>query len=347
MKNIPISKKLILYPQDSIISAMKKLNEGSLRFQLVVDMDKRLLGTISDGDIRRAILEGIDLEAPVTKCMNSKPTVSYINNENEHKSVLYSIPAVIKYLPVLDVDKLLKYVLIDEEQIINKTALIMAGGFGKRLGNKTKKTPKPLLKIGNESILELLLKKLEKVNYSTVYISTYYLHEKIESYIKKRDSKINIKLLVEKSPMGTAGCINLIPRDEYESLTVINGDIVSEVDFDALNTFHMEKKNDITLTVSKYNHQVPFGVVTFDKNYTFNSVNEKPVLSHYVLSGIYCLNKSICNLVRNEKIDMTTIITKSQKLDKKIGIFPIHEYWKDIGNLDDYAIASKRNEKKS
>ena len=346
MKKILITKNLILYSKDSIFLAMKKLNEGQFRFQLVVSNDGKLLGTISDGDIRRSILEGKNLEESVLKCMNKRPKVSYINKKFEHKLVLDSISSIVKYLPILDDNKYLKYVIIDEEEIINKTALVMAGGYGKRLGDKTKNIPKPLLKIGDKPILEILLNKLEEANYTQIYISTYYLYQKIEKFISNRKSKSNIKLLVEDKPMGTAGSINLVPKSEYEILTVINGDVVSEVDLDAFNSFHIEKKNDITLTVAKYKHQVPFGVVDFNKNYNFNSLNEKPLLEHYILSGIYCLNKNICNLINKEKVDMTSIISKAKKLDKKIGIFPIYEYWKDIGSPDDFEIVNSRENNK-
>jgi len=346
LKNISITKYLILDSKDSILLAMKKLNEGEFRFQLVVSDDKKLLGTISDGDIRRAILEGINLEESVLKCMNDKPKVSYQNKKFEHKLVLGSIPSIVKFLPILDENKYLKYVLIDEEKIINKTALIMAGGYGKRLGDKTKNIPKPLLKIGKKPILEILLNKLEKANYNKIYISTYYLYQQIEKFITNRDSQSNISLLIEDNPMGTAGSINLIPKDEYEMLTVINGDVVSDVDLNAFNSFHIEKKNDITLTVAKYEHQVPFGVVDFNKNNNFNGLDEKPLLIHYVLSGIYCLNKNICNLINKEKVDMTSIISKAKKLDKRIGIFPIYEYWKDVGSPNDFELVNNRENEK-
>ena len=140
--------------------------------------------------------------------------------------------------------------------------------------------------------------------------------------------------------------LNLIPKDEYETLTVINGDVISDIDLNAFNAFHKDKQNDVTVTVAKYEHQVPFGVVDFNKNNDFNSLDEKPLLTHFVLSGIYCLNKNVCSLINKEKIDMTSIISMAKKLNKKIGIFPIHEYWKDLGSPDDFELVSKNENEK-
>ena len=345
MKNIPISKNIKLAPKDSILRAMQKLNDGDYKFQLVIDSNKKLLGTISDGDIRRSILDGVNLNDSVTSCMNKNPSISYDYKINEHKNILEGIPSTVKFLPILDKKDKVLHVIINEEEVINKTALIMAGGYGKRLGYRTKNMPKPLLKIGNDPILELLLRKLEDVNYNNIYLSTFYLHEKIEKFVKKRKSKAKIHILIENKPLGTAGSINLIPKNEYDVLTIINADVITDVDFKALNNFHLEKHNDITLTVAKYEYIVPFGVVDINDSHDFKAVSEKPVLTHLVLSGIYCLNKNICNLITNKKIDMTTVVSQAKKLGKKIGIFPIYEYWKDVGNPDDLNMVVKRSNK--
>ena len=341
MINIKINKGIIIESSATILSAMKKLNSGNYRFQLVVDGNQILLGTISDGDIRRAILQGINLDDQVKKCRNIKPTIGINTEPDKYKSLLNSISSIIKFLPIVDKNLRLQYVIINEEKILNKTALIMAGGYGKRLGTKTKNVPKPLLKIGNDPMLEILLKKLEKVNYNKIYISTHYLHNKIENFISKRKSDSQIKIVREPSPLGTAGSINLVPEEDYETLTVINADVVSDIDLESLNSFHIEKNNDITLSVAEYEHQVPFGLVGFDTQFNFESLNEKPKLKHFVLSGIYCLDKNICSLVDGEKLDMPSLISMANNLGKKIGIFPIHEYWKDVGNPIDYELVNR------
>ena len=139
---------------------------------------------------------------------------------------------------------------------------------------------------------------------------------------------------MKKKPMGTAGCISLI-NEPFENLLVINGDVISNIDLEALMSFHYETKNDITLSAAKYTYRVPFGLIELDKNHKLKNIKEKPNLDYNVISGIYCLKKEICNMVSKDYLDMTTLISNSKKINKEIGIFPIYEYWQDIGNPDD------------
>mgnify|MGYP003349810781 FL=1 len=144
--------------------------------------------------------------------------------------------------------------------------------------------------------------------------------------------------------MGTAGCISMI-KENFKNLIVINGDVVSNINVRSLMTYHYDTKNDITLTVAKYSYKIPFGLVELDKSYKLVKINEKPSLDYNVVSGIYCIKKSICDLISNEHLDMTTLISNSIKLKKKIGVFPIYEYWQDVGNPDDL-IKAKNDFKK-
>jgi dTDP-glucose pyrophosphorylase len=329
-------KNLILLPEEKIIKAMHRLNKLDFKFQLIVSNEGKFLGTVTDGDIRRAIMKGFTSDSPITDCMNKSPSIGRVSSPSKYYKLFDAIPALLKFLPVVDNSNILKFILVKEYIISNKTVLIMAGGFGKRLGNKTKNIPKPLLKIGNEPMLETLLKKLEESNFQKIYISTFYLHEKIEKFIKKRLSKSNIKIIREDKPLGTAGCISLVPKEDRELLMVINADVISDIDFESISLFHSEKVNDITVTVAKYSHQIQFGIVNIDKNLNFKSLKEKPILEHFILSGIYCLNNKICNLVKNEYLDMTSLIEKAHMLGSKVGIFPIYEYWQDVGNKADF-----------
>ena len=344
MQKIEISKNLTVSPNSTIKEVMTKLSESNFRFQLVVQ-NKNLLGTVVDGDIRRAILKGQSINKGISLCMNKKPIVGKENNENKFKALIESIPSEIRFLPVLNKAKKLVYVIVNKKNISNTYYLIMAGGYGKRLGEKTKKTPKPLLEIKNKPILEHILKKVEAADYKKIYLSTHYLHHKIENYIRKRKNKTPIELLKEKKPMGTAGSIYFLKKREFDNLIVVNGDIITDVDLDALKAYHNASDNDITITVTNYTYNVPFGLVKFDKNLSFISLEEKPDISNFILSGIYCLNKEVCNLIKNESIDMTDVIQQAHLLKRKIGIFPISEYWKDIGNLKDFKAEIIRNNK--
>ena len=340
MIKLKISKKITINPDKNILYTMKKINEEKHYFLLVVKQN-RLLGTVSDGDIRRAILRGAELSDNVSTCMNKNPVTAKIQNKQNLLKILKSVPSFKKFLPVVDNKNLLRFVLVEEEQNLYKVALIMAGGFGTRLGDKTRKTPKPLLKVTKKPMLELLLEKLEKTNYEKIFVSTHYLHDKIEKFIKKRNSSNDIETLMEKKPLGTAGSINKLKHLNFDILTVVNGDIVTDIDFESLNLFHIEKGNDITVTVAKHSMQIPYGVINFDEHQNFTGLKEKPNVFNYVLRGIYCLNKEIVKSVENKKIDMPNIIQKSYEAGKKIGIFPIYEYWKDVGNTKDYNLVNK------
>ncbi len=340
MKKYKISQGMLVNEADSLLTVIKKINDSKFYFQLVVKNNK-LVGTVSDGDIRRAILFGINLNEDISKCMNSKPIVGNESSPINFKNLMDTIPSMRKFLPVIDKERNLKYLIVDEEIFYNKSALIMAGGFGKRLGEKTKKVPKPLLKVGTKPMLEIILRKLEKSKFDNIYISTHYLHEKIEKFLENRKSISKVKLIYENKPLGTAGCIKSLSKVDFNFLTVINGDIVSDIDFNSLSSFHIEKNFDITITVAKYSYEIPFGVVNFASDMSFKSLMEKPVQSKFVLSGIYCLNKEVCDLVGRKKIDMPDLINQAFNYNKKIGIFPVYEYWKDIGNLADFKLVNK------
>ena len=340
MKKIILSDEITVNHKDKIIDVIKKMTEGNYRFQIVVENGK-LLGTISDGDIRRGILQGNSYNVKITKCMNKKPLVGYTYKSNKHRVLLNSVGSIVKFLPVLDRSNNVKYVLIEEINVSRKTALIMAGGFGKRLGDKTKNTPKPLLKVGKKPILEIILQKLEYYDYQKIFISTHYLSKKIEQFIKKRKSKSKIYIIREEYPMGTAGCIKLLPNDISSPLTIINGDVLSDLNFNSLISFHFEKNNSITLCTAQHEINIPFGVINFNKKHQLINLKEKPTLKNYILSGIYCIEKEMFSLINKDNIDMTELILKANKLGKKVGIFPIYENWRDIGSIKELNLANK------
>ena len=174
------------------------------------------------------------------------------------------------------------------------------------------------------------------------------MHSKINNFINKRQSTSNIKTLFEKKPLGTAGSISMLKKEKFNTLTVLNGDIISDINLEALENFHQEKDNDITISVAKFKYKVPFGVIKFDDKFNYISLEEKPDYSSFILSGIYCLNKSVCNIVTQEFHDMPDLLNLAHKSGFKIGIFPIYEYWNDIGTLKNSILRKREiNELKS
>ena len=279
---------------------MEKLNNKDVSFLIITNKKKELLGTITDGDIRRHILKGRSLHETIAKAMKKKPIFSYENQKSTHKKKLLSIEAVIKFLPVITKSKIIKFILVHEKDEINNIALVMAGGFGKRLGSKTRKTPKPLLRVGKNTILDIILNKIHNAGLNKIYISTHYLHQKIKNHIQKKYKKNDIKIIYEKSPMGTAGSISRI-KEDFNNLIVINGDVVSNIDIKSLIAYHHDSKNDITLTVAKYSYKIPFGLVDLDHSHQLINIREKPNVDFSVISGIYCIKKSI-QITKNKTI---------------------------------------------
>ena len=346
MKKITNLKNFSLDVNQKVLKAMEKLNNKEVSFLIIVDQDMTLLGTLTDGDIRRHILKGKSLNEKVKIAMNSKPIFSYDSDKKNHKNKLLSSQSILKFLPVINKIKKVEFILVHEKEEMNNIALIMAGGYGKRLGSKTKRTPKPLLKVGNKTILDIIIRKIKNAGLKKIFVSTHYLHEKILTHIQTKYNRFDISIINEEFPMGTAGCISMInENNNYKNLLVINGDVVSNVDIKSLISYHHDTKNDITLTIARYSYQIPFGLVELNKNYRLINIKEKPSIDYNVVSGIYCLKKNICNLVSKEYIDMTTLISNSIQMKKKIGVFPIHEYWTDIGNPDDLIRAKKEYNK--
>ena len=322
--------KVKIDAERSIRDAMILLNKINERFLIVLNEEKKLLGTVTDGDIRRAMLKNTDIDKQVIFCMNKKPIFTYENHKNKN-SLFKKMKSTTRFLPIINKKKKILFILVDDKTEIEKAALILAGGFGTRLGKMTKNTPKPLLKIGKKPLLEIILQKLESAEYKNIYISTHYLHEKIKKFLIKRKSIANIKIIHESKALGTAGSISRIKDINLDFLTVINGDVISEINLNALNEFHLEKKFDLTLTVAEFSTKIPFGVVDLNNNFKFKSLKEKPIKKYFVLSGIYCLSKNICDLVSEGYIDMPELIDYAKKLGFKVGVFPIYEYWNDIG----------------
>tara|TARA_B100001059_G_C17560635_1_gene439895 strand:- start:62 stop:733 length:672 start_codon:yes stop_codon:yes gene_type:complete len=213
----------------------------------------------------------------------------------------------------------------------------MAGGFGKRLKPITNKTPKPLLKIGSKSVLEVLIKKLINLGFFEFYLSVHYKHEMIKKYFgdgKKFGCKIDY--LYEDSPLGTAGSLGLLSHFKVgENLLILNSDLVTNVNFIELFKFHDFHQNDATMCVKQYSHTVPYGIVNHS-NFKLKEIIEKPKYNFFINCGIYILSSKIVNKIKKPKyIDMPELLFKCSK-NKKILIFPIHENWIDIGSIDDY-----------
>jgi dTDP-glucose pyrophosphorylase len=331
--------EIICAPDTPTSEILLGLNESVYLFFCVVDSDRRLLGTITDGDIRRAILEGATLNDPASRCMYQNAVSGVLGADEENELHLRSLP----FLPILDTENRLLEVLVPAPVVPGlRTALVMAGGFGKRLGEKTRNTPKPLLPIGEKPILERILDDLEANGVQEIFISVHYLAEQIEEFILHRKSAAEIRILREKKMLGTAGALALLPPKPMNPVLVVNGDLITRTDFAALNDFHWRHNHDATIAVAQHEMEIPFGVVQHDGNGMFLGIEEKPLTQHFVAAGIYYLSPEFMALIpHGRRMDMPDLLNSGREIGLRIGLFPIHEYWRDIGRPGDFEAASR------
>ena len=329
-------KKAILRQTDTMEMAIHALNTESLRIVIIVDSNERIVGTVTDGDIRRALIDHFKMDAILSNIMSKNPTTA-LASDSRRKLIrlmkdkdIFQVPIVDKNRKIVGLETL--HYLLDNNKFDNPVFL-MAGGFGTRLQPLTNDMPKPLLKIGDKPILETILKQFIDVGFHNFYISTHYKADMIrEHFGDGKDWDISIKYIHEKIPLGTAGALGLLPLDLPKlPIIMMNGDLLTNVDFSKLLKFHIEQDSIATMCVSEYDFQIPYGVVRASEQKVV-SIIEKPVQKVFINAGIYVLNPSLILSVDGQtKIDMPTLLEMKIKDNEEVSIFPIHEYWLDIG----------------
>ena len=316
-----------------------------MKIALVVGDKDRLIGTITDGDIRRGLLKGLGMEDVILDIYNPNPIVAGIDDKKEKiialavENRIYQIPLVNEFFQVVklaEIDHLLK-----REKYANSVVL-MAGGQGLRLRPMTNDTPKPMLLVGGKPILETVIRSFRDNGFTNFYISLNYLGEQIKDYFGDGSSlDVNISYLEEDSKMGTAGALSLIAEKQSLPILVMNGDILTGVNFENLLDFHQRGGASATMCIREYGMEVPFGVVGLNQS-NIISIEEKPVQHFFVNAGIYVLNPELMDLIpANEVTDMTTVFEKLVADKKTILSFPIREYWMDIGKPEDFKKAEE------
>ncbi|MUI52484.1 nucleotidyltransferase family protein [Aliivibrio fischeri] len=334
-------KNVLLSPSATIIKALDILDKEALRIALVVDKKQRLLGVITDGDVRRGILNNLPLDTPVAEIMSTSPITACVNTEKEQLVKLMESKGILA-IPLIKEDRVVGLETLHhlfERKIHHNPVFIMAGGFGTRLRPLTDKCPKPMLKIGNKPILETVIRSFIKAGFVNFYISTHYMPELIQQYFGD-GSELGVKICYvhEDSPLGTGGALGLLPEDLPQGLPLImmNGDVLTKVDFERLLDFHTENKADATMCVREYDYQIPYGVINGEGNKIISMV-EKPIQRFFVNAGIYVVSPRIIQSVpQNHHIDMPTLLELHMNERNNVFMFPIHEYWLDIGRMDDF-----------
>jgi len=331
----------------SIREVMACINRNAKGIALVVDEERHLVGTVTDGDVRRAILAGIiDLDLPVQKLLERRsptpypqPITALIGTSDAENLCLMNEHAI-RQVPLLDehgrvVDMALLSDLVKEYEL-PLTAVVMAGGYGTRLRPLTEELPKPMLPVGDRPLLELIIDQLRQAGIRRVNLSTHYKGEIIAGHFGDgRDFGVEIRYVREDQPLGTAGALGLLDTSD-EPLLVINGDILTRVDFRAMLDFHREQRADMTVAVRQHEFRVPYGVIETD-GVTITGISEKPMVRHFINAGIYLLNPEVCRFIPNgQSYDMSDLISRLVAEGCCVISFPIREYWLDIGQVKDY-----------
>jgi len=332
-------KNVLVSPDTSIRETIRIIDEGALKIALVVDAEKKLLGTVSDGDIRRGILKGFSLEDPVDALMNRYPIVVSQNSGREEMLALMRTKQVYQIPVVSSTGMLVGLELIDAllaPPQRENWVLLMAGGLGTRLHPLTADIPKPLLKIGDKPILESIIGNFISYGFSRFFISVNYKSELIEDHFGDGSQwGIQIEYIREDKKLGTAGALSLLPERPTMPLLVMNGDVLTKVNFEQLIEFHLEHRAEATMCVREYDFQVPYGVVKFDQH-RISSIEEKPIQRFFVNAGIYVLEPSVLGEIPHDTyFDMPTLFERLVEARRETAVFPVREYWLDIGRIDD------------
>lgn len=340
--------------ESTVGEAVAHMDRTRLGIVLVVDDDRRLVGVITDGDLRRALLANVDLGSPVSALLARKAGTPYARpitapagaDRGTYLRLLRQANSL--HLPVLDEEqRVVGLVTLDEfvpDRVLPLQAVIMAGGPGTRLHPLTEETPKPMLPIGERPLMEIIIEQLRDAGIKRVNVTTHHKPEKIsEHFGDGREFGVELTYVNEDRPLGTAGGLGLLEPPQ-ETLLVINGDILTQMDLRAMLSYHREHRADLTVAVRQYDVQIPFGVVECEGT-TVRRLSEKPNLNFFVNAGIYLLEQVVHRYIPpGERFDMTDVIQRLLEEGRPVVAFPIREYWLDIGQPRDYETAQKHTQ---
>ena len=326
---------LYLAPTATAMEALSVINKSTAKIVLVIDDQHRLLGTVTDGDIRRAILKGINLEISVEELMNK--SFRFVRRNSDRESVFEMMRReVLRHIPVLnDYGQIEQLILLQDfisQPHITNPVVIMAGGKGKRLLPHTMDCPKPMVLVGKKPILEIILEQCISCGFKEFYLSVNYLKDKIIDYFGDGSRfGVSIAYLVEEEPLGTAGSLHLLPDSVTEPFLLLNGDVLTHLKPSQLLNFHNEHHALATLCVREHNLKLPFGVVQVD-GVELAGFEEKPTYTHMVNAGIYIIDPQLLKLIQpHQYIDTPDLLKAAQDVGHRVAVFPIHEYWLDVG----------------
>jgi dTDP-glucose pyrophosphorylase len=336
-------EKILVDPDATIRDTIAHIDSGRAQLALVVDADRHLLGTVTDGDVRRALLHGLNLNEVVATILRPDP-ISALPTATADELLTLMTQHRIEQIPIVEDGRILDVVLLrDLVQPHSHPIVIVAGGEGRRLRPLTDDVPKPMLHVGGKPLLETTLGQVRGAGFSKVFLSVNYRAEAIEEHFGKgEDFGVDIEYVREDVPLGSAGSLHLMREQLDQPFIVMNGDVLTNVDFDALMRFHRSEENLITICVKQYVLQVPYGVVELNGTRVVG-VREKPEVKYFVNAGIYALSPTAVELVPDEprEFHMTELIDLALASGARVGSFAVREYWLDVGQFADFERANE------
>ena len=343
-------KNLIINENVCLREALNVIEKSGYQIAIVATKDCILKGIVTDSDIRKGLLKGVSLSDRISLVMNTEPTV--VNEEFD----IYSAKALMKinhffHLPIVDSSgKIIGLHVADNLQKIeerNECVVIMAGGKGKRLMPLTKNIPKPMLPIQGTPMLEHIILKLQREGFRDVRISINYLGNMIKDYFGNGEKfGLHIRYLEEDTPLGTAGILSTLKKEVINyPLLVTNGDVITDIRYNDIINYAISKKSDGVMAVRAEEWQNPFAVVESENN-RLTGLMEKPIQRNQVNAGIYCINSRLMNLLElNKYQDMPDLFLEGLSNKLSLNIYPLHEYWLDVGRPEDYELANEERSK--
>lgn len=332
-------------PSVSVHDAVAHLTRTDRRILLVCDETGTLLGTLTDYDIRQSILAGLPFDTPVSRIMATQPIVLTSDlPECDIDAFMRSSRA--NYVPIVDETNRVVGIrflqeLVSSEVSEERVAVIMAGGFGRRLRPYTEELPKPMLAVGGRPILFIIIDQIIAEGFTRIYVCVHYKSDVIIRAINQVQHYRELVTFVhERDPLGTAGGLSLLPERPKRPFLVINGDVVTQVPLQEMCRYHERDKNVITIATKVDHYTVPFGVIQVD-NARVTGVVEKPKVEYVVSIGAYVLEPTVLNgIARDRAIDMPDLINLTLETGEAVGSFPVHEYWLDVGTPEQYEKAN-------
>jgi len=352
-----LEENILIKPNDSLKTALKKLDKNSHKTILVVNETLKMLGVLTDGDIRRQILKGFSLDSDISDSYNRTPLFVFENDYNDEIIREIFIENKIQLIPVLNTDyKIITYITWDKffsghekkklvfDDCSDIPVIIMAGGKGTRMEPFTKVLPKPLIPIGDKTILEIIIDEFQLFRIKNFYLTLNYRGEMIEAYLNNIDRDYEINYVWEKDFLGTAGSLKLVEDLISDTFIVSNCDVIVKANYSDVLKYHKSHNAYLTIISSIQHYKIPYGVINYKEGGYVIDITEKPEYSFNINTGVYVLNKECLKYIPSDKyFDMPSLISALIEDSKIVCMYPVNENeYIDIGQWEEYSKAVKR-----